>query len=162
MTIYEFEGVRTYRRSHASAMVAKRICIWFGAGCRTVAELAKELRGDRSLGAAYLGVQRAFPFEDAQLGLVYSLKGVDVICKKGRLEDVEPPKRSAIGRESIAALVKAEVAKLETFVNIYALREEARKLLEGVEERVMKKVADEVKKELVRLKILVDNSDDIG
>ena len=148
MKIYEFEGVRTYRRSHASAMMAKQIVgsVLLFDNEPTISGMASRVRGERSLGGAYLSVQRALPFEYE--GLLYRLVGSRIVCAPGSLEDVAPPKRAPAGAEVLAALVKAEMAKLEPFVSIYALREEARKLLDGVEERLMKKIEEEVKKQL--------------
>jgi len=148
MKIYEFEGVRTYRRSPASAAIAKRIAIDYNTNKSdgwTLALGAARLRGDRSLGATYLSIQRALPFEYE--GLVFKLIGGFLHAGAARLENIEPPPRRA-SNQAVIDLVRAEAAKLEPFISIYGLREETRKLLEGVEERLMKKITEEVKKAL--------------
>ncbi len=104
--------------------------------------------GEMSLGAAYLRLERALPFEvDGSLYFIATDRGQKIIKQiAGRLESC-PLERAArtTARPKLAAIVNEAVDKrlseLEGFVNLYALRQEAWRYMQSVEARLEARIA---------------------
>jgi hypothetical protein len=175
MKIYEFEGVRTFRRDVRSIRLARAI----QAAMKGLDEalLAKVVRalvwpGDDEVSpvARYQAVRRAMPFEID--GVVYNVvadfplrqflkpgaavrfapRTQNVVIRPGRLEDYapqsEPPKRDAIS---------VKLKELAQWTNVFALREEARKYMDARLEVIESRLSI-VEKDLENVKKAIDIS----
>lgn len=157
MKIYEHivsgEAVRSYRKDAASAGLAFRASLLAPTNL-FLSDIAANLNLDMKGPAAYQAVQRAFPIE--RKGLVYRIerdpraqrysKSKQVAVSPGRLEDFPPAARPKPKGAALDELVRVEVARqlgeIEKFVNVFAMREECCKLIDGVEDRLSKKISE--------------------
>jgi hypothetical protein len=142
MTVQERDGVRTFRRDFRSIELARAIHVVLRSRTELyLVDLAKEL------GESYQTTERVLPFEIG--GMVYLVvsetqtrvyqKSKKVVAKVGKLEDYAP--RRPAPKTTLDRKIETKLAEIEKFVNLFALREEARRYidarLEVIEARLM-------------------------
>ena len=134
MKIHESHGVRTFRRDMRSIELALEIRDRVRAASEAyLSDVAAAIVTPN----AYQAVERVLPFETG--GMVYAVesdgptrawrKTRRIVARPGRLEDCEPRRAPAPG--GLAARVEARIAEAEKFTNVFALREEARRYMDG-------------------------------
>jgi hypothetical protein len=147
---FTLEGctIRTWRKDVAAAHLAHWIYVK-GPGM-TLSDLAQDYAENAmSIGAAYLRLERALPFEvDGMVFIAMTQRGHKIVSAvAGKLESVSPKlvERDPVSRPRLSQLVDETVDKrlkeLEGWVNVFALREEAFRYMEGVEKRLEARIA---------------------
>ena len=151
MRIFEQGGIRSWRRNAESLEAARAIAAEVrrlasaGVADPFLSDVVATLRAARVLGldqckaaAAYQVVARALPFEAE--GRVYRIEGERqegkplyervkrIVSAPGRLEDVPPTRRPG---DSLDRRIEDKLGELTPLANVYAMREEARKLVDA-------------------------------
>lgn len=140
--------IRTWRKDVAAAHLAHWIYTK-GPGMALTDYAQDYGAGDMTIAAAYLRIERALPFEiDGHIFFITTKrghKGVSAIA--GKLEEFPPERvdRPPVRRPQLDAMVSSAVdqrlKELEGWVNVFALREEAFRYMEGVEKRLEARIA---------------------
>ena len=139
---FEIDGhkIRLYRRDRTAAELALWVSDFPG---MTLMEVAQKLAESTGLttAAAYLRIERLFPFEiDAVAFGLDAHKRIEYLLGR-RLDDWRAPDRAPASKApSIDATIDAKLRELEGWINVFALREEAWRYMQGVEDRLTKRI----------------------
>lgn len=146
MKIHVSSGVRTFRKDLRS--VDMSLSIKSALGGATEAWLSDVARSIGPDAATYQAVQRSMPFEIG--GMVYSVenegqtrayhKSKKIVVRAGRLEDYAPRREKA--KTTLDKKIDARLAEIEKFVNLYALREEARRYMDSRLDAIERRLTD--------------------
>lgn len=147
MHVFEFDGIRTFRRGADSGALTQAVAAAvadlerLGLSCVFLADVVGRVRAAGLLGnlkaaAGYQSVSRCFPFEKG--GEVWRIEGGSrggryekvkkVVHAPGRLEAFEPSRE---GQVTLNQRIESKLAELGQWTNIYAMREEAKKYMDG-------------------------------
>lgn len=139
---FEIDGhkIRLYRRDQTAAELALWASDFPGMTLMEVAQKLAESSG-LSTAAAYLRLERLFPFEiDAVAFGLDAHKRIEYLPGQ-RLDDWRAPDRAPKSKDaSIDTAVDAKLRELEGWVNVFALREEAWRYMQGIENRLTKRI----------------------